>query len=52
MQKYEDLLEKAISRANNEISMRVCLEVEIAGLRKELRLAYEEISLLRTKMDK
>jgi len=54
---YEDLVEhynavcekcsKAIARANDEIAKRGCLEIELAGLRNELKEAYGEISELK-----
>jgi|GEM_PF-2359304 hypothetical protein len=36
--------EKAVEKANNEIAMRGCLEIEIASLKEELKKAYREIS--------
>ena len=36
--------DKAVERANNEIAKNVCLEIELAGLRQELKEAYREIS--------
>ena len=56
---YTDLVEhynsvcekykKAIKRANDEIAYRGCLEIEIAGLKQELKNAYREIAELKCK---
>ena len=56
---YEDLVQnfnavcekcnKAIARANDEISKRGCLEIELADLRHELRTVYAELSELKSK---
>jgi hypothetical protein len=56
---YEDLVEnfnalcdkcnRAIDRANVEIANRACLEIELAGLREELKIAYGQISALKSK---
>lgn len=54
---YADLVEnynavcekcnRAIERTNDEIAKNGCLEIEIAGLRQELKKAYQEISILK-----
>jgi hypothetical protein len=38
---------KAIEKANDTIASKGCLEIELAGLRQELKRAYQEISDLK-----
>ena len=38
--------DKAIERANDEIAKNGCIEIELAGLRQELKKLYKEISEL------
>jgi hypothetical protein len=50
IQNYNAVCEKAnlaIQKANDEIAHRGCLEIEIAGLKQELKKAYNEISKLK-----
>ncbi len=37
---------KAVERVNNLLAEKGCLEIELAGLREELKNAYREISEL------
>lgn len=43
----KDKCKFAIEKANDEMAKRACTEVEMQGLRDELRLAYAEISELK-----
>jgi len=38
---------RAIEKANDAIASNGCLEIELAGLRQELKRAYQEISELK-----
>jgi hypothetical protein len=50
VEQYNSVCEKCkkiISRANEEIAKSACLEVELAGMRVELKAAYEELTELK-----
>ena len=43
-----DKCNRAIAKANEEISKRCMLEIEVAGLREELMNVYRELSEIRS----
>ena len=50
VQNYNSICEKCkkiIARANEEIAKSACLEIELAGMRIMLKLAYNELSELK-----